>query len=792
MKFKRKLSIVLILIALVAIACSFGACSFFASSNINLDFDSEIVFEKSLYAYTGEEIKPEITLIHREQTVDAENYDIAYSDNVNPGKAKVSAIGKGKYYGSVQATFDIAYVYSFNVNGGQVVSGALNQAVMSKESIIPPTVEKSGYDFSHWSLNSQSVDFSDIDNLPSSAEFVANYTLKTYTVTYHLNGGENHNLNKNTYTVEDIFALQDATLRGMKFAGWYTEQECKNRISSLEGYSENLNLYAKFMDYNARTIEYRVPQGAMSIPKDTLYPETVLNAPQQQIKEIDGNLKKLVWYADNKYTLRYFFREMPDEDIVVYAQWEDVLKAGFLDKIDEFSSDEISIDSFEELIAYIDYVCFHNITSRIDKGIPIDVDFVKISYVNERNAVKAEIDKALTALTYPRMASISYAYQDGEFKIALVKDLTENEASVSLTDEEDFVVQLGNIFALQSQGRSSGYDKFPIDFVENTYEVTTSNQLFYVLSHGYRPLPRTGSKAESIYNQFRDIMRKICDDTMSDLEKVRAIYEWIILNVQYDNATAYPDITTELGQFVANSENSHLFDAFYLEGVLRGSAVCDGMSKAYSVMCAIEGIDCVRVTGEDIINGGAGHAWNKVKIGGKWYLSDPTWGNSSMGSDNNKREFIAYQYFLFTDEVRSSVHGYGKQNYTYYVADSEFDYQGYYSSRKMEIENYTFDLYIDSDEEFSYLLDYIEINFKGEQLSGFSFEIMINQKALIENQESDGITKSTVENLYRQARNLLRERKGMYYPKIDINSFVAYDAIDENSGCYKRAIYVFK
>ena len=40
-------------------------------------------------------------------------------------------------------------------------------------------------------------------------------------------------------------------------------------------------------------------------------------------------------------------------------------------------------------------------------------------------------------------------------------------------------------------------------------------------------------------------------------------------------------------------------------------AVCDGLSKAYVLLCAIEGIDCVKVNGKA---DGAGHAWNKVYL----------------------------------------------------------------------------------------------------------------------------------------------------------------------------------
>ncbi|MDE5549069.1 MAG: InlB B-repeat-containing protein [Clostridia bacterium] len=471
MNRNKKILIVSILIILATTLVLMGACFDFSAplGKINLDFDSEIVIENSIYAYTGEAIKPSVTVKHRDEVVDAKNYTLTYSDNVNVGKASVKAEGVGDYTGSVSATFDIGYQYTFNVNGADNVDGDTTQIVSSKDDIVPPTVEKAGYDFLYWTIDSQQIDFDDVDNLPSGGEFVASYVAKAFFITYHLEVNTddgikvatNHSDNKSKYTVENYFALKEATLvgSGKEFAGWYTDSEHKNRITSLEGYAQNLNLYAKFVDYTAKTIEFLVPNGADAIEKEKFMPEEpieYLNSQYAQPREIDGVTKQLVWYADSNYTTRYFFREMPNADIAVYAQWEEVLRAGFLDKVDEFKSNNVSIDSFDELVAYIDYVCFNNIVSRVQNKVPIDVDFVKITYVTERSAIGSEIEKALIATTFPRMAPITYEFQGGtqygSFRIALVKDVSDGEATKSATAKEDFLQQLGNIFSLQSTG----------------------------------------------------------------------------------------------------------------------------------------------------------------------------------------------------------------------------------------------------------------------------------------------------------------------------------------------------
>lgn len=803
MKSNKKLLVSLILIILATTLVLMGACFDFSSplGNINLDNDSEIVFENTFYVYTGEEIKPSVTVKHRDKVVDAKNYTLTYSDNVNAGKASIKAVGVGDYTGSVSATFDIGYQYTFNVNGADKVDGKTLQTVTSKDLIKPPTVEKTGYDFLNWTIDSQPVDFADLENLPSSGEFVASFVAIKFSITYHLDGATNDPNNKSEYTVEDYFELKDAMplSNDKEFAGWYTDSEHKDRITSLEGYTQDLDLYAKFANYTDKTIEYRVPDGAKAIATEIFMPKEnieYLNSQYAQTKELDGVTKKLVWYADSNYSTRYFFREMPKENLVVYAQWEEVLRAGFLDYVDEFKLDNVSIDSFEELVAYIDYVCYFNIVSKIDgNNHLIDINkFVSITYKTNPDDIREQINKALIATTYPRMATIGYECQNGGFKIALTKDNVKDgkEASIYSTEEEDFTPQIGNIFALKSNGRDDSYDKFPIDLVEDAFEVETSNQLFYVLSHGYRPLPKEGSKAESIYNQFRSIMREICDDTISDVDKARGIFEWIVLNVQYDNAVAYPDADTQIGQLASDSNTTYLFDAFYLEGVLRGSAVCDGISKAYSVMCAIECIDCVRVTGERI---DGGHAWNKIKLSGDWYLTDATWGNAyAQGSDNVVSEYILYKYFLFTDADRTRD-GYVRQNYLYYLADTKFDESNYYSSCKIEINNNAADFYIDSDTELSYLLDYIDVNFDALAIAGSSFELMLNPNVKINGKAVNGIASRTINDLLSSAWDILYNRrvlslvKPTNVPKIKVTSYFLF----ESSAVYEytKVMFVF-
>ncbi|SEI48038.1 Transglutaminase-like superfamily protein [Lachnospiraceae bacterium A10] len=51
-------------------------------------------------------------------------------------------------------------------------------------------------------------------------------------------------------------------------------------------------------------------------------------------------------------------------------------------------------------------------------------------------------------------------------------------------------------------------------------------------------------------------------------------------------------------------------------------SVCAGYAEAFELLCRYAGIECIVVTSSD-------HEWNEVKLAGKWYAVDSTWGDES-------------------------------------------------------------------------------------------------------------------------------------------------------------------
>lgn len=228
------------------------------------------------------------------------------------------------------------------------------------------------------------------------------------------------------------------------------------------------------------------------------------------------------------------------------------------------------------------------------------------------------------------------------------------------------------------KARSSRY-VFPIDS-RVPVTVETSDQLYYIAQLGYQPVPVSGSVAEKLYNYARRTLRYIITDDMTDVEKIHAIYDWIMWRVIYDNEVlAVEDLATAVK-----------YESYYMESVFTDTynyGVCDAMSKAFVLMCSIEGFESIRVTGMagSRASERGGHAWNKVKLYGNWYVCDCTWGDASMQimSGGAYREAATHMYFLVSDadiadthaeDEGSSFPATARMRYPWY--DDDFTYDG--------------------------------------------------------------------------------------------------------------------
>lgn len=242
---------------------------------------------------------------------------------------------------------------------------------------------------------------------------------------------------------------------------------------------------------------------------------------------------------------------------------------------------------------------------------------------------------------------------------------------------------------------------FYIDSMKETMSVSTSNMLYKAVAWGYKPV-FMGSQAENlkqIYDNAKDALSYIVSDEMSEYEKVHAIYDYIIYNVRYDHDCANAEDKYVSGNLSLNEKMKYY--GYYLEGIFLDKfykkdmhAVCDGKSKAFVLMCGIEGITAVRISGKASSDGKnfGGHAWNKVLLdlngtGDKeWYFVDTTWGD--VGDDS--KEFLSHAYFLLSDDEVKNTHV-ENPGHDYPKAEGKFDY-------------YAHETYTSSGTEYNYVI----------------------------------------------------------------------------------------
>lgn len=131
-------------------------------------------------------------------------------------------------------------------------------------------------------------------------------------------------------------------------------------------------------------------------------------------------------------------------------------------------------------------------------------------------------------------------------------------------------------------------------------------------------------------------------DEMTDWDKAKAIYEWVILNTSYDHSKE-PLSQTGFGQM----DN--------------GKAVCEGYTATYNEMCRLVGIDLQGIPGEAGRTNKNPHIWTIADLDGTRVHIDTTWGDPT-GKDL-PADYINYEFFAQSTATMSQHHTWDKTLY---------------------------------------------------------------------------------------------------------------------------------
>ncbi len=159
-----------------------------------------------------------------------------------------------------------------------------------------------------------------------------------------------------------------------------------------------------------------------------------------------------------------------------------------------------------------------------------------------------------------------------------------------------------------------------------------------------------------VTDRVNDLIGELGVSGKSDLEKVRAVYDYICENVSYDRVHA-------------KNEHYHLKTTAYA-ALFHRTAVCQGYSVLMYRLLRELGVDCRVITGMAVKEGSSEyHAWNIVGLDGAYYNTDITWDIQTGTRDC----FLKGSETFSADHIRDEIYSAAEFNERYPMSDRDMN-----------------------------------------------------------------------------------------------------------------------
>ena len=153
------------------------------------------------------------------------------------------------------------------------------------------------------------------------------------------------------------------------------------------------------------------------------------------------------------------------------------------------------------------------------------------------------------------------------------------------------------------------------------------------------------------FTKIKEKMNELIKDINmedSDLNKFTIIYKRIAENIAYDRTVSdIIELNREKDknkEKISEESKEKINEAENLTGLISGKCVCGGFARILQCSLNSVGIDCQYIVGQTDFARDGWHAWNQVKIDGKWYNTDITWDKDSIGYHKFVREGVISKY----------------------------------------------------------------------------------------------------------------------------------------------------
>lgn len=155
----------------------------------------------------------------------------------------------------------------------------------------------------------------------------------------------------------------------------------------------------------------------------------------------------------------------------------------------------------------------------------------------------------------------------------------------------------------------NGLTDYVMDFQYNY--TSGASEISMDVSYSNRDHASRQAQAEALEKKAGEIISAVIKPGMTDRQKAEALNNYVAQNVHYD-FKGYQD-------YQAGKNVYHLQTAY--TALVEGKGICQGFARAYKLLCDKAGVPCVVLFGTTRQFGTA-HAWNRVKLDGKWETVD--------------------------------------------------------------------------------------------------------------------------------------------------------------------------
>ncbi|HYG84072.1 MAG TPA: transglutaminase domain-containing protein [Verrucomicrobiae bacterium] len=188
------------------------------------------------------------------------------------------------------------------------------------------------------------------------------------------------------------------------------------------------------------------------------------------------------------------------------------------------------------------------------------------------------------------------------------------------------------------------WDAYREAISQNPYILAVKSAYFYddrnlLEVQYYGTADQRKQEQQAIAAEIRRVTSSIIKPGMSDSAKVTAINNYLIEHAEY-NYDALGALKTTVS-FIPDQYTRSWTPAGTL---IDKKGVCASYAYAFKALADAAGLQAVYVTG---LANGERHAWNKVKVDGKWRAIDVTWNDTPVQTNS---------YFLLTDQHMSKDH----------------------------------------------------------------------------------------------------------------------------------------